>query len=302
MKELAKIETLPERFSQTAADLAILAESTAHLATNGPEDREALKAVTQGRITLKNARLEIERTRKAEKEVALRYGQAVDKIARELKAVIGPEEDRLKGEEQRVADEIERRKREAYEKRAATLRDIPALWSPDAVEAMTDEEFEAFCDAERKRVEAEKEAERVEAARRKAEDEERAREAARIAEERAALEAERKAAAEERAKAEAAEAKARAAEQAAKRAEREAAEAAAREEAESKRREAEAARRAEEERQREERIREEERRVGERDAQAIYRMIAAAGEAGLESLTIKWVRAYAKGLAPEVSQ
>ena len=87
---------------------------------------EEMATAKEGRLFLRDKRIDIEKTRKALKEQSLREGKAIDGISNVLKALIIPIENHLKAQEDFIeikaqeAATIERKKleREADEKRA----------------------------------------------------------------------------------------------------------------------------------------------------------------------------------------
>lgn len=200
------------------------------LTTNGVDDKDAFETVHNARMTVKNARVDIEKTRKALKADALEYGKVVDAEAKRLTAKLEKIETHLESQEKLVTDERERLRIEREAKaRAATQARVDALgdvgrFVPFAMcEAMTEAEYQAelakateaynTAKAERERKEAE------EAAARKAEAEKLAAERAELEKLRAEQQAEANRLAAERRKleeAEASEAKRVAAEKAAK--------------------------------------------------------------------------------------
>jgi len=152
-----------------------------------------LQRVHEARMLVKGHRVEVEKTRKALKEDALRYGQAVDREAKRITGLLQPIEDHLGQQETWCLAEKDRIKNEARLKAEAEAR------------------ARAEAEATRVRAEQEAEAERLRVERQKLDVERRAMEAERAkieAEQRrlAEMEAERKRAAElEQARAEAAE-------------------------------------------------------------------------------------------------
>lgn len=244
------------------------------LAVDDPSDKQQIAVVRKARLSVREARIAVEKRRKELKEDALRYGQAVDAEARRIKERLEPIESHLQFHEDAAKREAERIAKEKEAKRQAMIRERLSLLSAaeyqttaEDAESMTDAEFDALLaekqlekrereekaalEAEQRRIEAERlAAERAELERQRAAQE---AEQARLAEEKRKLEAE---AAEQRRKVELEKARAEAAEKAAReereriereaaeakaRAEREAAEAKAkadREEAERQRREA----------------------------------------------------------------
>jgi hypothetical protein len=86
------------------------------------EDQKAeMKLAREGRLFLKNKRVEIEKRRKALKEQSLREGQAIDAIARSLKELIEPIEKYLEDQEKYAERKEAERIAELYKKRFTEL-------------------------------------------------------------------------------------------------------------------------------------------------------------------------------------
>jgi hypothetical protein len=97
--------------------IAELASMYLKLKVEGIEDKTGLTVVHDARMTIKQHRVDIEKTRKALKEDALRYGQTVDAEAKRLTALLEPIEAHLQAEEDRIAAEKKRIREEAEQKR-----------------------------------------------------------------------------------------------------------------------------------------------------------------------------------------
>lgn len=165
----------------------------------GISDTAGLKAVHEARMTVKNQRIAIEKTRVHLKADALEYGRKVDSEAKRLTALLQPIEDHLAGEESKVEAEKERIKQAklaAAQARVDAMLAVGGTITFVAASSMPEEEFqgklnqataafmaqkEAEAAAERERIAAEEKA----AADRKAE-------ADRMAAERAELDRMRK--------------------------------------------------------------------------------------------------------------
>lgn len=81
-----------------------------------------MKMAREGRLFLKQKRIEIEKSRKELKEQSLREGKAIDGIANVLKALIEPTEEYLERQEKFVELRIEKEKNELMRKRFAQLQ------------------------------------------------------------------------------------------------------------------------------------------------------------------------------------
>lgn len=84
-----------EQFDPTVAELQKMVEATRDIKATDLEDAKQLTIVKENRISLKNARVRIEKTGKALRENALKFQKAVIAKEKELVAIIEPEEDRL---------------------------------------------------------------------------------------------------------------------------------------------------------------------------------------------------------------
>lgn len=119
------------------------------LRIDGPKDREGYEIVHDARMRVRDARLAIDKKRKALKADALEYERAVDGEARRLIAALEPIEEHLSTEEERIDVERARLKLEAeaarkakLDERVAKLAAIGRHWAPSFVDAMRDSDFE----------------------------------------------------------------------------------------------------------------------------------------------------------------
>lgn len=178
-------------FRPTDAELAALAENASPILAVKDATIEDLHAA---RMPLKNARVAIEKTRKALKEDALRFGRAVDAEAKRLTQIVEPVERKIEQRQRAIEEEIaaaKRREEEAAFARALSWADRyravgvsnPAAWYRER----SDEELEAGiaeAEAEFRRKEAEAAAARARAEAAAAEERARAEFEARAAKER----------------------------------------------------------------------------------------------------------------------
>lgn len=98
-------------FDPTVAELTAMVEATRGITANDLEDPKQLSVVKENRISLKNARVKIEKTGKALREDALKFQKAVIAKEKELVAIIEPEEDRLQAIEDEAKQIAEMKKR-----------------------------------------------------------------------------------------------------------------------------------------------------------------------------------------------
>lgn len=172
------------------AVIAKMAEDYLPLKINGIDDKEGFKAVHAARMIVKDSRIKVEKKRKELKEDALRYGQAIDKEANRIKALIAPVEEHLDAEENAVEEAkkaIEAEKARQEELRIQARRDLLValgiqfngqMWSYQALtlpepllKVSSDEQFEKLFAQFNEAVAAEKERLAAEEAARKAESE-----------------------------------------------------------------------------------------------------------------------------------
>jgi hypothetical protein len=136
---------------------------------NSVEQKTEMKMMDEARKFLKSKRVEVENTRKELKEASLREGQAIDKIAKELKGLIEPLEN-LAAEKARFAEIQEEKRKELL--KADRLKELETAdllaFFDQAIDLKTvsDEVFQLAkkaavqkMDEEIKRVKAEREAE-----------------------------------------------------------------------------------------------------------------------------------------------
>lgn len=183
-----RITSAPITFDVTEATIAEARSRYMALRINGIEDKEGFEAVHAARMEVKKTRIAVEKRHKELKADALEYGRKCDEAKRHLIGLLDPIETHLQAEEDRIAAEKERIKREAAAKKQAIFDArvkaimatgfCPASPSEFHPDRMTDAEFEAnLADAKEKaRIEAErKAAELAEQKRREAEEAEKRR-------------------------------------------------------------------------------------------------------------------------------
>lgn len=215
--EKSKAEIILAKFNnffEIAADW----EKKARAIVVTSEDQKAeMKMAREGRLFLKQKRVEVENTRKELKEQALREGQTIDSIARILKNLIEPTENYLEQQEKFAEIQEESRRIIRLSERQTELAGYEWQFSDHPttdLKNMSEEMYQTFFTGIRvqyeQRKEAERKAEEDRIAREKAEAEERERirkenerlkkeaeeKEKALAEERKRVEAERKAAEE----------------------------------------------------------------------------------------------------------
>lgn len=201
----------PITFPIIAEKIGELSREYMPLKVAGLDDSNGLKVVHEARMVVKNLRVNVEKRRKELKASALEYGRNVDSAAKQITDLLTPIEEHLESEENAVAEERERIKREVLQKRLDIICVYDQAANPLAVAAMSEEVFQAEClrlkaaFEERQRVEALEAAERkrladIEAKRLADEAEARRIEGERLTAERAELDRQRREQEAERAK------------------------------------------------------------------------------------------------------
>ena len=122
------INTKPIVYGIATKRIAELSSMYMGLKVNGVDDKTGLEVVHKARITVRDHRTDIEKTRKALKADVLEFGRRVDAEAQRLTALLEPIEAHLEAEESRIAAEKKRLREEADRKRhEATLARMNAL-------------------------------------------------------------------------------------------------------------------------------------------------------------------------------
>lgn len=190
---------------------SLVSQSATINVTDATQVTEMRKA-RDARLALKKVRVEAENHRKEQKEAALREGKAIDDIARNIKAIIEPEESRLE-ECEKFAERAEAaRKAKLLQERTDALSAIGAATIGYSLGEMPEAEWSVLLRSKTEAIEnAKREAREAEEKKRK-EEAEREAERVKLREENARLERERKEA-DERARAERAEIERQAAEE-----------------------------------------------------------------------------------------
>lgn len=196
MSTLLSTDQRLSEYAVTVADdtIAEWSERFMSLAVTDTSDTKAIKTVHDARMIVRNARIEVEKTRKRLKEDSLDWGRKVDAEAKRLTALMKPIEDHLETEENRVAQEKERVRLEreeairvAMQKRVDALLEVGDVVAYATVAGLTEAEYltRLATSTEVHRTKKEAEAERlrlqaVEDAKRKAEQEQLAAERAEL--------------------------------------------------------------------------------------------------------------------------
>jgi len=160
-----------EKFHATEADLQNMATRYAGLKIAGMSDRAGYAVAHAARIELRDARILIDKTRKAETAEAQTYIKTCNAVAKYLTNIIAPVEDALDAEEAKYDAEVEaekgRKQAEAAAKLQKRIEELQAFGQPftlSELTVMTDTQYgflrataeDAFKAREALRIEAEK--------------------------------------------------------------------------------------------------------------------------------------------------
>ncbi len=173
-----EFEEALKQFSPTDAAIQNMRDRYGHLTIGGVDDRVGYVQVHEARMKVKAKRVEVEKTRKALKADALRYGRVVDGEAKRITALLRQVEDPLAAQLDKVKEIKEEAKRKALAerdakiaRRAMRLAVYGAEFSVEGMLDLSEDEFgllvtnarKAHEKAEAERVAAEKaEAEKLE--------------------------------------------------------------------------------------------------------------------------------------------
>jgi hypothetical protein len=145
---MQKLEVL--KFNVTDAKISELSEQFMSLIIKGIDDKEGFKAVYSARQTVKALRVEVEKTRKALVEDAVKYQRDVNGEAKRISEQLTPIEQHLQGEEDKIESEKLRIKKEAEDReikrvqaRIDALSKYGFAVDYNEVKLATDAEFEA---------------------------------------------------------------------------------------------------------------------------------------------------------------
>lgn len=112
-----------KKYNVTDAAIADIKQRYGELAVHGPDDKAGYDAVKAAIADVRSIRTGIEKKRKELKDLALRYGRAVDDEAKRLTSEVSQIEERLKIEKERTDKEIEDKKNAAMLLRTQALID-----------------------------------------------------------------------------------------------------------------------------------------------------------------------------------
>jgi hypothetical protein len=181
------------KYGIAKAEIQKTVDKSKLVTVTGPDDAKGMALARENRLSLQKMRTTIEAKRKELKADALAYGKKVDSVAKELTAIITPEETRLKELEETAAREaerlaeVEKQAREVENKRRCdVLAKINVMVPMIELQFMDAPAFNAFYDEKKTAFDAAEKAKAEEEAARKAE----AERLAKVAEEQATQAAE----------------------------------------------------------------------------------------------------------------
>lgn len=173
--EKSKADYMLQKFQDYSRIAEEWAEKAKTIIVTSVMQTDEMKLAREGRLILKQKRVEIDKTRKELKEQSLREGQAIDKIAKSLTSLIEPTEKYLEEQEKFVEIQEEKRKTKLKAERSEILVQYDAVPELYRLDLMSEDEFnnllmnlkvsfEQKIQAEKERVEKEK-TEKIEAER-----------------------------------------------------------------------------------------------------------------------------------------
>ncbi len=172
-------QQVAQQFSSFVEEAAKWKQKAEAIVVTDESQTDLIKEAKQLRITLKNIRVGVEKTRASLKEDSLRYGQQVDKVAKEIKGYIEPLEDHLAIQET-FAERKEKERQDALRtKRQGMMAELDSTMQSVDLGTISEDDFSIIYRSaqqmKEERIAAEKRLEEEKAARAKAEAEERER-------------------------------------------------------------------------------------------------------------------------------
>lgn len=158
--EESKVEVLLSSFSDHFNQARQLSETAKSIVVTSEDQLDQMQKARDARLSLKNIRVEVEKTRKQLKEQALREGKAIDGIANIIKALVVPLEEHLEKQE-KFAERMEAERQEKkYAERVEALSKYVSDISLYNLKDMADETFVKLLDSSKAAKQAEWEAEK----------------------------------------------------------------------------------------------------------------------------------------------
>lgn len=145
------MNTIDELIVYSVTDAAIAKMQTEYgvLKVNGINDKEGYELCNRARINVKSLRVDVEKKRKELKADSLSFGRKVDaeasRISSQLEAIeahLKCQQDIVDNEKLRIKQEAEAKEKQEFDRRINLLQSVKAVFSLDAVKAMTLEDFE----------------------------------------------------------------------------------------------------------------------------------------------------------------
>jgi hypothetical protein len=124
------------------------------IVVSSPDQKAEMKMAREGRLELRQKRIDVEKMRRELKEQSLREGKAIDGIANVLKGLIEPIEEYLDQQERFVEIREEKMKAERETKRIAEMESIGLDTAFYDVKDMPEENYQSLVKATRKDNEA----------------------------------------------------------------------------------------------------------------------------------------------------
>jgi hypothetical protein len=143
--EATKVESLVVKFNDSFFRATELVEKSQNITVTSEDQIAEMKEARTRRLELKNLRVEVEKTRKQEKDQSLREGRTIDLMANKIKDLIEPTEAHLEAQE-KFAENLakEHKDRVTAERRGKISAITDADPSIYKLEDMTDAEFESL--------------------------------------------------------------------------------------------------------------------------------------------------------------
>jgi vacuolar-type H+-ATPase subunit I/STV1 len=162
----AAIEHAVTTLAKSDAVIDQISDEYLAITVSSPQDNAGFETASTALKRMVRLRNQVEKTRKELKADSVRYGKAVDGEAKRIQGLIKPIEDHLKEqadvvrlEQKRLEVEAENKRREEVRSWIAKLNDIGAAVNPDALNAMTAEDFDWHFRAAKSEADKRKEAE-----------------------------------------------------------------------------------------------------------------------------------------------
>ena len=158
--EKTKANYILEKFQDYFKIASDWEQKSRALVVSSPSQIAEMKMAREGRLFLRQKRLDIERARKELKEQSLREGKAIDGIANVLKALIEPIEDYLDKQERFVEIKEDEMREKRKLERTAEMQSLLMNVEFYDVKNMPEESYRQLVDGERRAIQQRLEEER----------------------------------------------------------------------------------------------------------------------------------------------